>query len=237
MIGTLSILDSAKLPVDSGSGRFTDLPYQPVPPEVRIRPQVPRKVELVPPELKTAIRNCRLALSPWPLFIWGGVGTGKTRFALLVHDFFGGRLAEFSELVDEFRSAKCGTLRDTLRLGEPLMSEVAWLNRISAHRLLVIDEIGLRETTDHARETLSRVLNVRECLPTLLVSNLSPAEIATNFDERVASRMCVGTVVHVAGGDRRLKPPSPGAQSAAGAPAGQTVGTRRASGETLGDNP
>lgn len=203
--GTAAIGDVFTMRTPKQDGRFRVLMKNPVPEEFRNRPFVDRDPQQVPTKLADAFRQCRLGAAPWPLFAWGKVGTGKSRFGLVASDWYGGRLVDFSAIVDEFKAVRCGTFLDPFKTVDCVMSESSWLERIAGYRLLICDEIGTRESSEHARETVTRILNARECSPLVLISNLSPVEIARVFDERVSSRFCAGTVVRVDGEDRRLK--------------------------------
>lgn len=161
----------------------------------------------VPRQLGQAFLECRMGLSPWPLLVHGSVGAGKTRFGLLVHDWYGGRFAEFAELTDEFGAVRRGEFRDTRFTTEPKVTERGWCQQIAEHRMLIVDDIGRRAlVTEHSRDCLIRILNAREGpFPMVLISNLPPAELAEVYDDRIASRMAAGTVVCVAGSDRRIE--------------------------------
>ncbi|OWY70534.1 hypothetical protein B7486_13005 [cyanobacterium TDX16] len=202
--GTAAIGDVFAMPRRSVDGRFRVLTKYPVPPEFRTRPNIYRDSAQVPTKLADAFRQCRTGAAPWPLYVWGSVGVGKSKFGLVANDWYAGRLADFSSLTDEFKAVRCGTMLDPFKVGEVFMSESVWLERIESYRLLIVDEIGTRDASEHARETVTRILNARECSPLVLISNMGPVEIAKIFDERVSSRFCAGTVVRVDGEDRRL---------------------------------
>jgi len=71
--------------------------------------------------------------------------------------------------------------------------------------LVVLDEVGTRGTvSDWHYETVKRVLDTREGKPLLVAGNLSLDALAQVYDDRVASRLVGGSVVHIGGPDRRL---------------------------------
>ncbi|MBN1086562.1 ATP-binding protein [Erwinia aphidicola] len=60
--------------------------------------------------------------------------------------------------------------------------------------LLVIDEVGIQYGSDSEMITLFDIMNTRyeRMLPTILISNLAPAEISDAIGERLADRMVEG---------------------------------------------
>jgi DNA replication protein DnaC len=56
--------------------------------------------------------------------------------------------------------------------------------------LLILDEFGIQIGSEHEKMLLFRIINKRyeNLKPTILISNLSPAEIK-NFEERIFDRL------------------------------------------------
>ena len=178
----------------------------------KLRPELPRAAGMVPLELSSAFTECRMGAKPWPLYVYGDVGTGKTRFALLVNDWYGGRFFDFADLWAEYVTLCKGELRAEASIvsplaGDALVSQGKWFDVLKASRLVILDDVGRRKDTEGgtARELLCRLLDVREGLPTICIGNLTPKEIESNYDARTASRMCGRSWVCVRGKDRRLK--------------------------------
>lgn len=174
-------------------------------------PDLERDPEKVPKELSDAFRACRTAKAPWPLMVHGSVGSGKSRFAMLCHDWYGGAFFDFAALVGEYGSLRRGTLTADgsnmiLEGGDWTVREAYWVEALKRPRIFILDDIGRRSDSDAAtaRELLSRLLDARENQPSLLISNLNPQQIERLYDDRIASRMCAGTVVKVEGQDRRI---------------------------------
>lgn len=172
---------------------------------------VVRDPNRVSPELAEAFKGCRNGQAPWPLMVHGSVGCGKTRFGYLCHDWYGGIFADFSKLLAEYVGVRRGTLRaeqsDILPTGgDWFVRDGYWIDALKRPRILILDDIGRRSDTEAAtaRELLSRLLDAREGMPSLLISNLAPSQLETVYDDRVASRMCAGTVVECVGQDRRI---------------------------------
>ncbi len=166
-------------------------------------PHLERNPKRVSRNLADAFKAARMD-GTWPLLVWGDAGTGKSRFALIVHDWYGGKFYDFHDLVGDYQLCRLGDLYDEDHINRPKIHDRRFWEMIGEYRIVIVDEIGMRKDTDHSRECLTRLLNTRECKPLLLISNLSPEEIAAHYDDRIASRMCSGKVVRVYGDDMRL---------------------------------
>jgi len=178
-------------------------------PTKEIRPHIPRDIDLILPEIRAVIRECTRGLAPWPLLICGQVGIGKTRAALAVHDWYGGMFWEFATLVRDFGLSKGGMLFDMAHIYAPKIYQQEFWRRISDAALVIVDEIGAKQQTDHSHEALMTLCGIRECRPLMMLTNLLPSEIETAYDDRAASRMTAGTVCVVRGDDRRRVSMSP----------------------------
>ena len=156
--------------------------------------------------LRRAMRECVDGRGRWPMFLTGGVGTGKTCAALCLLDHVAGT-GFYSTLADYHADhvlAQRGELqRANARDGWRVTTQGLWSEWIDAD-LAVLDEIGTRaRPSDALYETLKRCIDSREGRPTIFTSNITLSEIAQQFDERIASRIGSGTPVELAGGDRR----------------------------------
>lgn len=149
--------------------------------------------------LRMALKDCWESRSPWPLFVWGQAGSGKSFAGQLLAEEAGGSIyVELGELCEMLSDAGFGRLGDRTARG-------LWEDWVRAN-VAVLDEIGTRrEVSDHHYDTLKKAMDyrLREELPTMFVSNLSPEELARLYDERIASRLCSGTVLETVG-DRRM---------------------------------
>lgn len=75
---------------------------------------------------------------------------------------------------------------------------------LSGRNLIVLDELGCRGlVSDHHYEAVKRLLDERHGKPLIVIANTDLAGIERLYDDRVASRLSAGTVVSVAGKDRR----------------------------------
>lgn len=70
-------------------------------------------------------------------------------------------------------------------------SELDALTRFGGADLLVIDEVGVKLSSEHERSSLFEVIDMRyqDELPTVVISNLSIAEIKQHIDERLVDRL------------------------------------------------
>jgi hypothetical protein len=162
-------------------------------PSRRLFPMLPRSMKGVPAEVVTAFRSLVAGKAPWPLLLHGPAGGGKTCAALA--------LADFAE------SAAYWTA-DGLVDAHMGPGKVDVWEAVQGKALVILDEIGAREkVTDLAYSTIKQLVDVREMScnrVAIYVSNLGPDRLAGLLDDRLASRMLCGTVVEVAGEDRRF---------------------------------
>lgn len=163
---------------------------------------------------------------PWPLFVGGPVGTGKTLAGLclvdraqslrmtaagrFVVDPINGWYCTAEELCRDLIAASDRRLLIRLSNGEDRIvdPQEIW-DRIERAAVMVLDEIGARpNVSDFHYEVVKRVLDIRTDRPAVCLANDRPdkpaaAVIAQLYDDRVYSRMMCGTVMTLEGDDRR----------------------------------
>lgn len=195
-----------------GDDRLSVLVPKHCPHAVRKSPDLDRDPSRVPKNLRESFKACAAGELPWPLLVHGDVGTGKSRFGLIINDYYSGRLMDFADLLAEYTALRRGELHANdstivLILNERNVRETEWISALAEPRVFVVDDIARKGDTqsETSRELLSRLLDRREGKPTILISNLGPVELSEAYDDRVASRMCAGTIVCVAGDDRRIR--------------------------------
>lgn len=72
--------------------------------------------------------------------------------------------------------------------------------------LLVLDELGLRDTVSDAHyESVYRAVELRMGRPFVVISNHPLERLEKIYDARTVSRLGAGTLVEVSGADRRLQ--------------------------------
>lgn len=146
----------------------------------------PPQWEKIPEDLQQTFIRLTKGRAPWPFYLWGAAGVGKT-------------YAAFWLLNQVDRSAY---------LTVENLTGIIWQRDASLWRIIaqtplaVIDEIGARG--DHEYLAIKRAADLREEKPTIWISNLTPAELLAAFDDRIFSRLCCGTLLGVSGFDQRF---------------------------------
>lgn len=171
------------------------------------KPSIVRELSEVPQEIRDDFRGLVSGLLPWPYFLSGTVGIGKSLAALCLCDH--SRSSVFTtvdELCEDLSNARRGQLSPKSDYAGRTLSPLdVWLS-IARVELLVVDEIGEDdEVWDSRRKVLRRVLDERHGKPLLLISNLKIKKLAELYDDRIASRMSAGTVRRIDAPDRRLE--------------------------------
>ena len=166
------------------------------------------------------INNCPIKLQSY--YIFGGVGTGKTRMAFILirkliekmyqrvvenikvnkDSYFYGAYIDFNnfpKMLDIIRrSMDSKDYQNKDMIGKIARQE----------ELLILDDIGAEKFTEWSIEVLYKIINERyeNKLETILISNLSLSELAEKVGDRITSRiaeMC--EIKKVEGEDKRLK--------------------------------
>lgn len=164
-----------------------------------------RKVEDVPHALWDCIEDLCEGRGKWPLFLHGGVGTGKSCAALcLVDRVADAQFWQMPELATYVQSIKQGR-EEWYRSGlGGTWTERQWWAHLAQIPLLVLDDVGLREVNSAFQtEILFLALEAREGKPMICTSNLNADGIENSYNDRIRSRMCSGTVYELRGRDRR----------------------------------
>lgn len=143
--------------------------------------------------------------NPWPLFLYGPVGTGKTCAALCLLDWAGGEYWTVAGLCAMLIQCQQGRLEWSHEgRGGTIWPERFW-RMVRQAPLVVLDELGCRGNVSDAHyEAVKTVVDERAGLPLVVLSNLSLEGVEKGYDDRIASRLALGTVIHLQGMDRRL---------------------------------
>jgi DNA replication protein DnaC len=157
----------------------------------------------VPELLRQAFAQAVSGQIPWPLFVHGPPGTGKTCAGLALCDHV--RRSHYVTVAD-----LVGRVLDSFSKRAPFdwdsIRPIDWRDPPAkrGRTLLVLDELGVRaNVSDTHYDVVQRVLDSWESFPLVLISNLDITRLARIYDDRIASRCEAGTVVEVKGHDRR----------------------------------
>lgn len=160
--------------------------------EIRMRTARERSWDLVDRQLRRVMDGLICGRLPWPLYLWGREGVGKTRASLALCDrVHAGRYWT----VD-------GIIREMLAHDPPWLSLWGWP---SGPPLAVLDELGLHVARDVEFDAVKQFADWREDRATIYISNLGQADLARAYDRRIASRVCCGTQFELRGRDRRFR--------------------------------
>lgn len=154
------------------------------------------------------IDDCCQGREPWPLFLFGAPGRGKTCAALCVADLCFSQYFTVPILAEQHNAAMVGKFECTVASGEVRRPQPSLFREWFLERpdLLILDEIGLRSTvTDAHYEVVKHAIDAREGRPFIAISNHPLGALAKIYDTRVYSRLGAGTVVEVGGEDRRVR--------------------------------
>jgi len=153
-----------------------------------------------------AMRNGKRSIMDWgrkfrdhmktgrSLVILGDVGTGKNHLTsalinYVIENFFVQCL--FTSVTQIFLELKDSFSRSDV-------SEKKVLDKFTSVGLLVVNEIGLNTGTDYEFEKINYILNERidQCLPFVLISNLSSDQLALAVGDRLDDRIAEHPVLN-----------------------------------------
>lgn len=188
--------------------------------------RVRRELNEIEPALRDKIRDLLTGKIPWPLYIHGPAGTGKTSAALCVLDYCGRpspvesphykshqtqRQQEEAEL-SIYGDWNYGFLEIRNLCGIKINTEehlwIAMLRCWQSLPLVVIDEIGIQGgQSDFRLDATIELLNMRAddpVRPLIVTGNVLPSALPDIYDERVADRILCGTQHYLNGRSRRM---------------------------------
>lgn len=151
--------------------------------------------------MREVIRDLVSGKLPWPLYLFGPAGTGKTSVALCVCDHVDRSLfITVERLASEWVDCVCGRLD----LGAGKIGPTQYRQMIVNRPLVCVDDIGVREKiSDTHYEIVKLVLDLRETKPLIVTSNQPLEVIMKLYDDRIADRLSAGTVIELTGESRR----------------------------------
>lgn len=180
-----SVSRNVRIPLRVGGERYI----------MRNLPREPRRVE---PALMAVFRQLALGEAPWPLYLHGPVGTGKTLAALCLCDMAAYAQYWTTEMVCNGIMGKDDSLYHRPPWEWPVIPD-----------LIVLDELGTREKTgDLGYIAVKEFMDWRERTGqnvAIYISNHPPETIVSLYDRRIQSRLMCGTVYELTGPDRRMQ--------------------------------
>lgn len=160
-------------------------------------------MEQAAPAFLTASRIERLneAVGAWPWYFYGAAGRGKSSIAALVYAYWPHPGMVFywqaSRVIGDLVEARLNGGGNKI------------LKTVKDASLIVIDDIVDRSVNDMRRIAFLDILNERAGKPFILTGNFDPkvlnSETGPLKDDRVASRICAGTIFNFVGDDYRMK--------------------------------
>ena len=166
-------------------------------------PSKEREAKKVNPKVAKQINKVLTGNAPWPIYLHGTTGCGKTCTGLVISDYYGG---EYTTLADWLSKAiRIEKSQEQWSTGFPVSYTELWMPWRMAI-VTVLDEIGHREdVSGHHYDMLTKLMQYREGRTAIYISNLDLNEIASAYDDRIASRIGSGTVIELSSdGDRRM---------------------------------
>ncbi len=176
----------------------------------------PREIGQIDAELRGIIRGLVIGSLPWPLFLTGAPGRGKSAAALclcdLVRDSFYFRFTKFLKCLEWARQKEVSLLRwrETgpdmpSKLTNVSFNEANLYTTLKNAPLVCIDDLATRGGyTEPQYDLFYDLVEDRKLKPLIIVSNLSLQQLGEVFDDRILSRLARGTIFTLAGRDRRL---------------------------------
>lgn len=157
------------------------------------------KIEDAPESIRTRVEEIKTTRKG--LFIFGGVGTGKTHIAYAIARHIYGQKTQ----VQVLNSAE---LMDNIRRGYDKPFDETFEELMKYRGLIILDDVGSEKLTEWVAERFYLLVNRKynQMVPIIMTSNFSIQQLAERIGERVASRiveMC--HIVELTGEDRRLK--------------------------------
>jgi DNA replication protein DnaC len=149
------------------------------------------------PKQKAALKACQafaenfktMGKAKGGLIMLGNVGTGKTHLSIAIGH----------ALLNQDLSVTYTTIGRLIRKvrnswSDKEITEQGLYNAFAKYELLIIDELGIQNGTENEKNILFEVINARyeEQKPTILVSNLNPADMINLVGQRITDRIGEG---------------------------------------------
>jgi DNA replication protein DnaC len=149
-----------------------------------------------------------LARGAWMLLLVGETGVGKTHLAFAIGNtaatmgqwVYGGTVPD---LLDEMRAYQSAEPEQKRKRRD------AFADLVAAD-LVILDDLGVERATEFAAEMVQRIVDARwgGARPTVITTNLTPAEIEDRYGSRVLDRIGEGAVLVKLESDSMRKRPT-----------------------------
>jgi chromosomal replication initiator protein len=162
----------------------------------------------------TAYAGVKAAFSAnaFPLYVHGPTGTGKTCLAALVYQSFARQPlwhrcdALLLSLTTGRTSDSAVTLESAGQHGGRVRRKMTfekYLDKFEHAPLVILDDLAVRAPTEAMQQVFFDLLELRKGQRLLITGNLPPEDLRDLYDDRIVSRILAGTVLELAGADRR----------------------------------
>ena len=155
------------------------------------------------------------------LLLTGGPGAGKTHLAIALLKIRAAQLERDGELLAWAERVSCWRFRVSFQPATEFFLQIkkaynnednddedSVISRALYNKTLVLDDLGSEKITDWSRQMAYILIDrcYREEHQLVITSNLSLSQIATSFDDRIASRLVeMGEIIDLGDKDHRLK--------------------------------
>lgn len=143
------------------------------------------------------------AKKPTSVFVFGGIGCGKTYFAFcLIREAF--KRMEISSPLYYSCTELDSLMLDAIKSDG---GDYELIKKIKQANFLFLDDFGRETRSDRIARQFYEIINYRYSneLPTLITSNLNLDQIGEKMDCAIASRIQEWEIIHIGGDDIRKK--------------------------------
>jgi len=168
-------------------------------------PNIDHQQDQIRPEARALINELARERQPWPLFLFGPTGGGKTALCLCLREHYAGWYVDLASLCGFLIGVQRGEQYWPGPTGGRIFIADFW-RRWRCAAVTIVDEIALRQQpSDFEYEVLKKAIDEREGKPAVFVSNLDIDGIMNVYDARIADRLAAGTALELTGNRRVIR--------------------------------